>query len=245
MRRTFAAPVLALAMLVARTAAADRDRADMDIGVRWESLVLPLRDTRFTYAGKLANGGADQSFDMSGGDMGVDRPRLTTLSVLAGAQFLKYGTCHLNMEYGWGKGDAHPADPNAAIYTWTPPSIQMIAVGIAPGVALPLGNGVAFGLETRLGARFVGVALPGYERIPCGRGGNGRCTPSASHTLGVVEPRFTAEYESREGDVRPFVQAFVGADLAPVGAYTMGLAIGVHVGNPPGVTYHRRRRGGR
>jgi hypothetical protein len=234
MWRTIRTAALLVTLLFARTAAADRDGFDIDLALRLESVRLPLRDTRFTYDdGKTVAGATN--LDAVGAQLGLDRPSLSVVSLLLGTQFLRYGTFHIAVGGGWGHGDTTPTDARATSYAWTPPRLEMLQFAAAPGAALAIGP-IVLGFQTALGARVVGVELPGAAPVPCGRKGSSShatCTPSTGDALGFVEPRATAEYDGREGNVRPFVQLMGGVDLVPVGAFTVGLAVGVHVGDAP------------
>jgi hypothetical protein len=242
--------VLAIGVFASRRAdASEADPFEMAVELNVAVLRPSLADSRFTYQGQLRNGGAG-SLNATGRDMGVVEPNLTLFTISAGPRF-RYGTFRFVLDYGLGSGDVKPADPTTAFLTDAPATIGAVGIAVESGLSLREGS-LLVELRGHVGARYYGVALPGFQEVLCrgapptkagGSGGASQpCTASTWTEFTSLAPTIAVDYGSREGDVRPFVGVSFAWEMLGVEGYAAGISIGFHFGTPPGAPELRSKR---
>jgi hypothetical protein len=242
--------VVAIVVFASRVAdASDADPFEMAVELTVSALHPSLGDARFAYQGPLRDGGMG-SLNATGRDIGVAEPTLTVYTISAGPRF-RWATFRFVMDWGLGSGDAQPVDAAAAVLVEAPASIGMVGIAAEPGLSLRQGS-LLVELRGHLGARWYGVALPGFQDVVCrgapagkpglSSGSSYPCTASTWIQSTSVAPTLEIAYSSREGDVRPYLGVTLAIEMVGVSAYAPGISIGFHFGTPPGAAAARRYR---
>ena len=234
--------VVAIGVFVARSAfASDADPFEMAVELNISVLHPSLDAVRFAYQGPLQNGTAG-SLNATGRDIGVVAPNLTLYTVSAGPRF-RWATFRFVMDFGVGSGDATPGDQATSYLTDAPASIGTVGIAVEPGLSLRQGS-LLVELRGHVGARWYGVALPGFQDVVChgapagkpglSSGSSYACTASTWVQSTSLAPTIEIAYGSREGDVRPYLGATFAVETLGVSAYAAGVSIGFCFGTPPG-----------